>query len=55
MPGKVKWELWWTKWHWGSFTLSTSVSLAILNPPSDPHSLSFIIWGWYKKKYNPNY
>jgi hypothetical protein len=26
-PGKVMWDLWWTKWHWGRFSQSTSVSL----------------------------
>jgi hypothetical protein len=19
-PGKVMWDLWWTKWHWGRFS-----------------------------------
>jgi hypothetical protein len=26
IPGLVKWDLWWTKWHWGRFSPSTSVS-----------------------------
>jgi hypothetical protein len=26
------WDLWWTKWHWGSFSQSTSVS------PANSHS-----------------
>jgi hypothetical protein len=26
------WDLWWTKWHWGSFSPSTSVS------PANSHS-----------------
>jgi hypothetical protein len=28
IPGQVIWDLWWTKWHCGRFSLSTSVSLA---------------------------
>jgi hypothetical protein len=31
MPGQVMWDLWWTKWHWGRFAPSTSVS------PANPH------------------
>jgi hypothetical protein len=27
-PDLVLWDLWWTKWHWGRFSPSTSVSLA---------------------------
>jgi hypothetical protein len=27
-PGLVKWGLWWTKWRWGKFSPSTSVSPA---------------------------
>jgi hypothetical protein len=27
-PGQVVWDLWWTKWHWGRFYPSTSVSPA---------------------------
>jgi hypothetical protein len=26
-PGQVMWDLWWTKWHWGRFSPSISVSL----------------------------
>jgi hypothetical protein len=26
IPGQVKWDLWWTKWHCCGSTLSTSVS-----------------------------
>jgi hypothetical protein len=26
--GQVMWNLWWTKWHWGRFSPSTSVSSA---------------------------
>jgi hypothetical protein len=38
-PGLVKWDLWWTKWRWGRFSLNTSVS------PANIHStnLSMII------------
>jgi hypothetical protein len=43
------WDLWWTKWHWGRFSLSTSVSLPIRIPPIDPQSSSSIIWGCYNK------
>jgi hypothetical protein len=32
-PGQVIWDLWWTKWHWGSFSPSTSVS------PVNSHSI----------------
>jgi hypothetical protein len=28
IPGLVKWGLWWTKWRWGRFSPSTSVSPA---------------------------
>jgi hypothetical protein len=26
--GQVMWDLWWTKWHWGRFSRSTSISSA---------------------------
>jgi hypothetical protein len=29
--GLVKWDLWWTKWRWGRFSPSTSVSPANLH------------------------
>jgi hypothetical protein len=29
---QVRWHLWWTKWHWGRFSPSTSVS------PANSHS-----------------
>jgi hypothetical protein len=29
--GPVKWDLWWTKWRWGRFSPSTSVSAANLH------------------------
>jgi hypothetical protein len=25
-PGHIMWDLWWTKWYWGRFSPSTSVS-----------------------------
>jgi hypothetical protein len=31
-PGQVMWDLWWTKWHSGRFSPSTSVS------PANSHS-----------------
>jgi hypothetical protein len=27
-PGQTMWDLWWTTWHWGKFSSSTSVSAA---------------------------
>jgi hypothetical protein len=30
-PGLVMWDLWWTKWRWGRFSPSTSVSPANLH------------------------
>jgi hypothetical protein len=30
-PGHVIWDLWWTKWRWGRFSPSTSVSPANLH------------------------
>jgi hypothetical protein len=32
IPGQIMWDLWWTKWHWGRFSASTSVS------PANSHS-----------------
>jgi hypothetical protein len=26
--GQIMWDMWWTKWHWGRFSLITSVSSA---------------------------
>jgi hypothetical protein len=41
------WDLWWTKWRWGRFSSSTSVS------PANLHSTNFstiiIIRGWYNR------
>jgi hypothetical protein len=36
------WDLWWTKWHWGMFSPSTSVSPA--NPHSTNCSITIIIY-----------
>jgi hypothetical protein len=36
------WDLWWTKWHWGRFSPSTSVSPA--NPHSTDCSIIIIIY-----------
>jgi hypothetical protein len=36
-PGSGKWDLWWTKWGWGRFSPSTSVS------PANLHSAQFSI------------
>jgi hypothetical protein len=39
--GLVKWDLWWTKWQWGRFSPSTSVS------PANSHSTdssTFIVY-----------
>jgi hypothetical protein len=33
--GLVKWDLWWTKWRWGRFSPSTSVS------PANLHSTNY--------------
>jgi hypothetical protein len=52
-PDLVMWDLWWTKWRWGRFSPSTSVSLAlhwslswassIQSIPSHPFSLRSIL------------
>jgi hypothetical protein len=33
-PGLGMWDLWWTKWHWDRISLSASVSLTFLIPPT---------------------
>jgi hypothetical protein len=38
--GLVKWDLWWTNWHYGRFSLSTSVSPANLHSTKSPSSQS---------------
>jgi hypothetical protein len=44
-PGLVMWDLWWTKWRWGTFSPSTSVSHAFISiSPQSP-----IIRGWYNR------
>jgi hypothetical protein len=45
-PGLVKWDLWWTKWRWGRFSSSTSVSLANL------HATKFSILTITRGRYN---
>jgi hypothetical protein len=47
IPCLVMWDLWWTKWHWGRFYPSTSVSLANSHSNSAPQSSSLIIQDWY--------
>jgi hypothetical protein len=39
--GLVMWDVWWTKWRWGMFSSSTSVSLANL------HSTNFSTITYY--------
>jgi hypothetical protein len=46
LPGLVKWDLWWTKWRWGGFSPSISVSLANL------HSTKFSIIIVTRSRYN---
>jgi hypothetical protein len=50
VPGQVMWNFWWTKWYWGRFPPSTSVSLA--NSHSTDCSTLIIIHhsGLVKKK-----
>jgi hypothetical protein len=36
--GQIIWDFWWTKWHWGRFSLSTSVS------PDNFHSTTVSIF-----------
>jgi hypothetical protein len=45
-PGLVKWDLWWTKWRWGRFSQSTSVS------PANLHSTIFSIIIFTRGRYN---
>jgi hypothetical protein len=46
-PSLVKWDLWWTKWRWGMFSPSTSVSPVYLH--STIFSIVIITRGWYKR------
>jgi hypothetical protein len=39
---QVMWDLWWTKWHCGRFSPSTSVSPANSHSPIAPRSSSII-------------
>jgi hypothetical protein len=41
------WDLWWTKWHWGRFSPSTSVSPANFHSTND---YTRIILGWYNRE-----
>jgi hypothetical protein len=41
------WDLWWTKWHWGRFPPSTSVSPA--NHHSTNFSIIIITRGWHNR------
>jgi hypothetical protein len=41
------WGLWWAKWHWGRFSLSTSVSPA--NHHSTNFSIIIITQGWHNR------
>jgi hypothetical protein len=47
-PGLVMWDLWWTRWRWGRFSPSTSVS------PANLHSTSWstIILIYHRGLYN---
>jgi hypothetical protein len=49
-PGLVKWDLWWTKWRWGRFFPSTSVTLANLH--STKFSIIIITRGRYKRPFS---
>jgi hypothetical protein len=44
-PGLVMWDLWWTKWRWGRFSLSTSVSPANLHSTKLLHNHSHLSSG----------
>jgi hypothetical protein len=37
----VMWDLWWTKWHWGTFSSKTSVS------PANSHSTNCSIFVYH--------
>jgi hypothetical protein len=49
-PGLAKWDLWWTKWRWGRFSPSTSVSPANLH--STKFSIIIIIRGRYNRPFS---
>jgi hypothetical protein len=48
-PGLVMWDLWWTKWRWGSFLRVLRFPLPIYIPPIVPQSSSSIIWGLHNR------
>jgi hypothetical protein len=50
IPDLVNWELWWTKWRWGWFSPSTSVSPANLH--STKFSIIIITRGRYNRPFN---
>jgi hypothetical protein len=41
------WDLWWTKWRWGEFSQSTSVSLANLHATNFSTITLTYHPGWY--------
>jgi hypothetical protein len=43
------WDLWWTKWRWGSFLRVLRFPLPIYIPPIAPQSPPSVIWGWYNR------
>jgi hypothetical protein len=45
-PGSGKWDLWWTKWRWGTFSPSTSVS------PANIYCIKFSIIIITRGRYN---
>jgi hypothetical protein len=49
LKGLVKWDLWWTKWRWGRFSPSTSVSLANLHSTNCSTITLFYHLGLYKR------
>jgi hypothetical protein len=46
-PVQVIWDLWWTKWHWGSFPWVFRFPLPIFIPSNAPYSS--IIRGLYNR------
>jgi hypothetical protein len=48
-PGQVIWDLWWSKWHCGRFSPSTSVSAVTHSTDCSTLIITCIIRGWYKR------
>jgi hypothetical protein len=48
-PESGMWDLWWTKWRWGSFLWVLQFPLPIIILPIAPQSPSSIFWGWYNR------